>query len=173
MVELIIMKFSDASFPYLPYGFLITLHFNSLSYPSLKTLDFNMHWKSIWHGTGRENLLEKIRSCWWLILPCWYKGFQKQPVSRAVCPSHPPVCSQVACSASLMCQVYRVWSAAVLPGRVGTTGVLPWHMWNDTIPSAVLVNFRACTAAVHFSKSHQPAHTWDTALAESTQECIK
>lgn len=78
-------EISDASFPYLPYSFLTTLHSNYLSYLSLKTFDFNMHWKSVWHESGRESLLEKIRSCWWLFLPCWYKSFHNQPVSRAVC----------------------------------------------------------------------------------------
>lgn len=122
MVELIILKFSDASFPYLPSNFLTTLHFNNLSYPTLKTLDFNRHWKSICHESGRENLLEKIRSCWWLICHVGIKAF-KNSLSAELSARH---ITQSVCSAYLRCQVSTVWSHC-------TAALACWHHWRPSL----------------------------------------
>lgn len=76
-----IPKISDASFsqhfsfpPQLPPIFFKHFPFYQCILSQLKTLDFNMHWKSEWYKSGRENLTEKTRSDWCLILPCWYLG---------------------------------------------------------------------------------------------------
>lgn len=173
MVELIILKFSDASFPYLPSNFLTTLHFNNLSYPTLKTLDFNMHWKSICHESGRENLLEKIRSCWWLICHVGIKAF-KNSLSAGLSARH--ITQSVHRWPVLPISGVRLVQfglIALLPWRAGTTGGLLWHVCSDTTTSAPQMNFRDHTTAVHFSKSHQPTCTWNTVLAEREQYLLK
>lgn len=61
----------------------------------------------------------------------------------------------------------------LLPGCARSAGGLLWHVCSETTMSVPQMSGGDFTAAVHLSKSPQPACTWNTALAESikTQIC--
>lgn len=106
-----------------------------------------MYWKSKWHKSGRENLMEKTRSYWYLILPCWYLGKAfKNSLSAGLSALHniQTVCRWPVLAISsvrLIRSVRPVGLVTLLPGCASSAGGLLWHACSETTMSVPQMRF--------------------------------